>query len=170
MEKYLENAQNRPVDDSRSQPITDSDGLSDSARDTCWCLQQMKWVGAGIENVQHVKWVGAILLKKVQLLKWGKGEKEREPGLVALLSQLAPEKKRTIGGHEDLGMLAMFSWPLGGIQTTKLDLVSSTVRYEVMKLFTWSVWGSLHWYLVVLSQYEGTLVGIYLFISIFFIS
>ena len=36
------------------------------------------------------------------------GEKEREPGLVALLSQLAPEKKRTIGGHEDLGILAMF--------------------------------------------------------------
>ena len=91
-------------------------------------------------------------------LKWGKGENEREPGLVALLFQLAPGKEKN-----KWGLLAMFSWSLGGIQTTKLELVSSIVRYEVMTLFTGSVWDSLGWYFVVQSQYEGG-YGWYLYI------
>ena len=36
----------------------------------------------------------------------------------------------------------------------ELDPVGSTVRYEVMKLCTESVWDSNGWYLVVLVQYE----------------
>ena len=36
----------------------------------------------------------------------------------------------------------------------ELDPVGSAVRFEVVKLFTASVWDSNGWYLVVLVQYE----------------
>ena len=66
------------------------------------------------------------------------------------------KKKRT-----KWGMLAMFSWSLGGIQTTKPDLASSAVRYEDMKLCTGSVEGGLGWYWV---SARGVMVGIYIYI------
>ena len=54
----------------------------------------------------------------------------------------------------------MFLLSLGGMQTTKLDLVSSAVRYGDTKLGSGSVGGGLGWYLV---SARGVMVGIYIY-------
>ena len=57
----------------------------------------------------------------------------------------------------------MFLLSLGGMQTTKLDLVSSAVRYEDMKLCTGLVVGGLGWYWV---SARGVMVRIYIYIFV----
>ena len=63
--------------------------------------------------------------------------------------------------REDISKGSFFAWSKGleNVSHRQLDPVGSTVRYELMKLCTGSIYDSNIWYLVVLSQYKGVPVN-----------
>ena len=63
--------------------------------------------------------------------------------------------------REDISKGSFFAWSKGLeiVLHRHLDPVGSTVRYELMKLCTGSIYDSNIWYLVVLRQYKAVSVN-----------